>query len=79
MAAKTKAKVESPASPQGLSKEAVAFLLLEKIFAKVEIAGEPTVEWFLTVYVQCLKATAGLPLAEVLTPAAGATREAPAP
>ena len=66
MAVKSKAKVESAASAQGLSKEAVALLLLDKIFAKVESAEEPTVEWFLTLYVQCLKATAGLPLEEVL-------------
>ena len=66
MAGKTKVKVESPASAQGLSKEAVALLLLEKIFAKVETAEKPTVEWFLTLYVQCLRATAGLPLEEVL-------------
>jgi hypothetical protein len=67
MAVKTKAKVESAASAPGLSKEAVALLLLEKIYAKVEHAEEPTVEWFLTLYVQCLRATAGLPLEEVLS------------
>ena len=66
MAVKTKAKVESAANAPGLSKEAVALLLLEKIYAKVEIAEGPTVEWFLTLYVQCLRATAGLPLNEVL-------------
>lgn len=66
MAGKAKVKVESPAALQGLSKETVAYLLFEKIFAKVEIAGEPTAEGCLTLYVQCLRATAGLPLEEVL-------------
>ena len=64
MASKT--KVDSAVSAQGLSKEAVALLLLEKIYAKVEHAEEPTVDWFLTLYVQCLRATSGLPLDQVL-------------
>ena len=44
----------------------MALLLLEKIYAKVEITEQPTVEWFLTLYVQCLRATSGLPLDQVL-------------
>ena len=64
MASKT--KVEFATSAQGLSKEAVALLLLEKIYAKVKSTEEPSVEWFLTLYVQCLRATTGLPLEEVL-------------